>query len=74
MFVQYLCERPQSSELLSAPPKENVYEVKILHEETQNTQQPERLIGPQNNQKECWTAVDMKERDEEQRLLDEMTL
>ncbi|KAI7808634.1 cytokine receptor family member b4 [Triplophysa rosa] len=71
---QYLYERPQSSVLLSAPPKENVHEVRILHEETHNTQQAERPIRAQHNATDCWTTVDVKERDEEQRLLDEIKL
>ncbi|KAA0716168.1 hypothetical protein E1301_Tti019910 [Triplophysa tibetana] len=73
-LIEYLCEWPPSSVLLSAPPKENVHEVRILHEETHDTQQAERPIRAQNNQTDCWTTADIKERDEEQRLLDEIKL
>lgn len=71
---QYLFERPQSSMLLTVPPNEKVYEVRILHEESQSTQTTNEPIRVQEKQEDCWMTTDMKQRDEEQRLLDKMTV
>ncbi|XP_073710995.1 cytokine receptor family member b4 isoform X2 [Misgurnus anguillicaudatus] len=71
---QYLFERPPSSMLLAVPSKEKVYEVSILHEESQSTQRTNEPIRVQEKQEDCWMTADMKQRDEEQRLLDKTTV